>query len=51
LERGTFFQSYAFVDDGRKNKVPIGVPEHILELCSEFRRSTLDKVEYYPEDL
>jgi hypothetical protein len=51
LERRTFFQSYSFVDDGRKNEVSIGVPEHVLQLCGEFRRSTLDKVEQYPYDL
>jgi hypothetical protein len=51
LERRIFLQPYSFVDDGRKDEVPIGVPEHVLQLCSEFRRSTLDKVEHYPYDL
>src|SRR5712691_7498105 len=50
LERGTFFQPHAFVDDGRKDEVSIGFPEHVLQLCREFRRSPLDEVEHDSDD-
>ena len=46
LECGTLFQPHAFVDDGRQDEVAIGFPEHVLELCREFRRFPLDKVEH-----
>jgi len=46
LERRTFFQPHAFVDDGRKDEVAIGFPEYVLELGREFRRSPLHKVEH-----
>jgi len=46
LKRGTFFQPHTFVDDGRKDEVSIGFPEHVLQFRREFRRSPLDEVEH-----